>query len=168
MPAVNIPIQLLPSRRDPRSPCRETPQNRRFRHTPGIRQIRRRRAGRRCVLSGVCRPLPSLLGLFGSDWFLHRCTLDQPCTGRESHSGAVDESSSVGLKSHTSRCRRQGKIREGCASPLAKALSAVFWSCLATGGIRMLFPPDCIHLFAKSKWDFSESSHGFMEFVYKG
>ncbi len=71
--------------RFPRFPYREILQNQRLRHTPGIRQIRCRRAGRRCALAGVCRRLPWFqvrfeFGLFSNCWIVESgfCHLPGP------------------------------------------------------------------------------------------
>jgi hypothetical protein len=53
----------LPYQRFLQSPYREILRNRRFRHTPGTRQTRCLRAGKRSGLWDVCRRLPSFSGL---------------------------------------------------------------------------------------------------------
>ena len=141
---INARIPPLRFRQSLRSPCRGTPRNQRPHHIPGIRRIRRRRAGRLYALLDVCRQSPSFSSQVRFDRIFGCCIVIFRSRFAKSASN-----------SHASEIiSRKPRVRlEVWESFSPEASTFLKWSRALQQTIsRALFPPNCNHLISKFKW----------------
>jgi hypothetical protein len=126
----------LPYQRFLQSPYREILLNRRFRHTPGTRQTRCLRAGKRSGLWDVCRRLPSFSGLRSPQRFRLDAPFPAPCRPPSSPwrggpiSTPAEKSASWGrlLEPRLEGCRLGGTPIWNCDRCSIRQIVAVFWA----------------------------------------